>query len=71
MSQTRIGSLVETCASITIGFVVSVIITSIVMPVYGHHVSMADNLQITAIFTVASIARGYLVRRFFENWGRE
>lgn len=69
MTQSRIGSLVETCASIAIGFVVSVIITAVVMPAYGHHVSLGDNLQITAIFTVASIVRGYCVRRWFVLLG--
>lgn len=63
-------SLVETLASIAIGFTMSVIITALVMPAYGHHVTIGDNLQITAIFTVASIIRGYLVRRAFIRWGR-
>lgn len=70
MSQTRLMSLIETLASIAIGFLVSVAITAIVMPAYGHHVSLGDNLEITAIFTVASIIRGYLVRRAFVGWWR-
>lgn len=70
MSQSRRMSLIETVASIAIGFVVSVIITAVVMPAYGHHVTLADNIEITAIFTLASIARGYLVRRFFVRWFR-
>lgn len=70
MSQSRRMSLIETCTSIGIGFVVSVVITAIVMPAYGHHVTMGENLQMTAIFTVASIARGYLVRRAFVRWSR-
>lgn len=69
--QTRLGSLAETVISIAIGFVVSVLITDAVMPLYGHEVSIADNLEITAIFTVASIIRGYWVRRMFNAiWGR-
>lgn len=69
MSQSRRMSLLETCASIAIGFVVSLAITAVVMPAYGHHVTLGQNLQITAIFTVASIVRGYLVRRAFNRWG--
>jgi len=65
MSQTRRMSLIEPSASIAIGFVVSVVITAIVMPAYGHAVSLVDNVQITLIFTVASIVRGYYVRRMF------
>ena len=66
MSQSRLGSLAETLASIAVGFVVSVVITAIVMPAYGHAVSLTDNLQITAIFTVASIVRSYCLRRLFN-----
>lgn len=69
MTQSRRMSLIETCASIAIGFVVSVIITALVMPAYGHQVTLADNIQITMIFTVASIVRGYAVRRLFVKWG--
>lgn len=67
MSQSRLQSLAETIASIAIGFVVSVIITALVMPAYGHAVTFGDNIQITAIFTVASVLRGYAVRRFFNH----
>lgn len=70
MSQTRRMSLVETCVSIAIGFVVSVAITAVVMPLYGHDVTFSQNIQITLIFTVASVLRGYLVRRAFVKWWR-
>ena len=51
----------------------SVVLTAVVMPAYGHAVTLGENLQITGIFTVASIARGYMVRRAFVRlavrWG--
>jgi Mg/Co/Ni transporter MgtE len=59
--------MVETCVSIAIGFIVSMIITAAIFPAYGHHVSVIDNAQITAVFTIASVARGYLVRRWFNS----
>jgi membrane protein implicated in regulation of membrane protease activity len=70
MKQSRLSSFAETCLSIAIGFVVSLAITAVVLPAYGHAVTFSQNLQITAIFTVASVARGYLVRRAFNRWGR-
>ena len=70
MKQSRISSFAETCLSIAIGFVVSLILTALVLPVYGHAVTFGQNLQITGIFTIASVARGYLVRRAFVRWGR-
>ena len=63
--QSRLHSLLETLASIAIGFVVSLGITAVVLPAYGHQVTWGQNLEITAIFTVASILRGYAVRRLF------
>ena len=63
--QSRLHSLLETLSSIAIGFFVSLGITAVVLPAYGHQVTWGDNIQITAIFTVASIVRGYAVRRLF------
>ena len=70
MTQSRLSSLAETCMSIAIGFCVSLVITALVLPAYGHPVSFGQNLQITGIFTLASIARGYLVCWAFVRWGR-
>lgn len=64
--QSRKGSLVETCASTAIGFVVSLMLISLVLPAFGYHSTPAHNFWITVIFTVASVVRGYCVRRFFE-----
>ena len=63
--QSRLHSLLETLSSIAIGFLVSLGITSVVLPAYGLPVTWGQNLEITAIFTVASIVRGYAVRRLF------
>lgn len=66
MNQTRLSSLIEAVINVAIGFVVSLALTAFVLPAYGHHVTLGENLQITAIFTVASIARSYAVRRWFN-----
>lgn len=66
MRQTRLASLFEAIVNVGIGFVVSVGITAVVLPAYGHPVGLGDNLQITGIFTVSSILRSYVVRRWFN-----
>lgn len=38
----------------------------VIAPWYGLDVTMAENLEITAAFTVLSIARSYTWRRFFN-----
>lgn len=65
--QTRRQSLIETLAGVAIGFILSMVLCYIVYPLHGHAFTLAQNVSITVIFTVASILRGYGVRRFF-NW---
>jgi hypothetical protein len=64
--QTRLSSLIEAVINVAIGFVVSLVLTALVLPAYGHAVTFSENLQITGIFTIASIARSYAVRRWFN-----
>lgn len=47
------------------GFLISLAAAPIVYPIFGHSFSMAQNVGITLVFTVLSLARGYLVRRLF------
>lgn len=67
MTQTRKGSLHEAMVGTAIGFLVSVIAGFILYPLHGAHFSFATNLYITAEFTVISVVRGYIVRRWFNN----
>jgi hypothetical protein len=66
-SQSRLGSALEVVAGTAIGFAVSFCLGRVIYPLYGFHATMTDNLELTAWFTVASIVRGYIVRRAF-NW---
>lgn len=65
MEQSRLMSLVEVVMSTLIGFVVSVWANWAVLPLFGFKVKLAESFAITLIFTVISIVRSYLVRRFF------
>lgn len=66
--QTSKGSLIETLVSTGSGFVLSVAVWEwVVKPIWHIETSFVENLSITALFTVASIARGYVVRRFFNH----
>jgi hypothetical protein len=66
VNQTRLASLAEATINTAIGFVMSVLLSAVVYPLFGFQVTLAQNLAITAIFTIASIARGYAVRRWFN-----
>lgn len=65
--QSRRLSLIETLAGVALGFCLSVAASLVVYPMFGHSFTLGQNMGITVIFTVISIARGYAVRRLF-NW---
>ena len=66
MEQSKFGSLIEACINTAIGFMTTLVLAPIVYPLFGHSFTLAQNLGITAIFTVMSILRGYAVRRWFN-----
>lgn len=66
MKQSRLMSLLEQTLSTAIGFGIALATQLIVFPWFGFHPDIGTNLAITAIFTVVSVARGYLLRRLFE-----
>ena len=60
-------SAVEVVAGTVVGFAVSLALTFTVLPAFGYPVTAPDAWGITAIYTAASILRGYAVRRFFNG----
>lgn len=66
MVQSKFDSLVEACINTAIGFLTTLVLAPIVYPLFGHAFTLAQNLGITAIFTVVSILRGYAVRHWFN-----
>ena len=59
-------SLIEAIANVAVGFAVAVLTQIIVFPLFGLQVSLGENLAIGGLFTLASIARSYVLRRVFE-----
>ena len=69
--QSKWQSLLETLVSVVTGLIISLIIQTLIMKYYLKiEVSHTDNLIITIIFTVASVIRGYVIRRIFNRFHR-
>ena len=66
MNQTKIGSLIEVCINTLIGFFVSFLTWPIAAELTGIDYTHGQHWSVTAIFTVVSVARGYVVRRWFN-----
>jgi len=66
--QSRLGSLFEQVSNTAFGFVLSMLTWEFVIkPLWDLPTTHGDNLAITTVFTVISILRGYVVRRFFNR----
>jgi hypothetical protein len=66
MNQTKLGSAIETCVNVTIGLVISMIANHFIFPAFGFALSTHDNVAISVIYTIISIVRQYVLRRWFN-----
>lgn len=64
--QSRAASFVESLTNVAIGYGVAIASQLLVFPMFEIHIPITDNLAIGAWFTAISIARSYVVRRWFN-----
>lgn len=65
MAQSRKGSLFESITNIAVGYLLSLVTMTVVLPMFGVRLPMHDNALIVLVFTVVSLIRGYFLRRLF------
>jgi uncharacterized membrane protein (DUF485 family) len=65
--QTRMGSFVEAWLNVLVGFGVSFLANLLVLPLFGFYVTTSYAFGIGVIFTAISLARSYIIRRFFNG----
>lgn len=66
MTQTRLGSLIEAVCNVAIGFGINFTANAFLFPLFGWHISAGQNLTLGCIYTAISVARSYVVRRWFN-----
>lgn len=68
MSQTKLGSIAEAWANIAVGFGVNFTANMIILPLFGFHsLTLRTNLIIGLLYTVISLVRSYVLRRWFNG----
>ena len=67
-SQTRSMSLIESVANTGAGFLVSLVLQISLFYLMSIETTTTQNLLMSGVFTVASLVRGYLMRRLFVWW---
>jgi hypothetical protein len=65
--QTKKQSFLESVTNTAIGFIISLASTFVIFPLMGLHSTAGKNIVITLFFTLVSILRGYVIRRFFNK----
>lgn len=65
--QSKLQSVLESCANIAVGFLVSYMSTFLIFPLMGFESNYSKNLIITIFFTVVSFIRSYIIRRIFNK----
>ncbi len=66
MMQSRTMSFIEAATNVVVGFGLAVLTQVLVFPVFGIAVSFDQHVSIAVIFTLVSLARGYVLRRVFN-----
>lgn len=67
MRQTKLGSFYESLINVAIGFGINFIANLVILPLFGFDITLTDNLYIGLLYTVVSVARSYVVRRWFDR----
>ena len=65
--QTKRQSLKEAITNILIGYLTALLSQIVVFPLFDILVPLSDNLLIGAYFTIISLVRSYIIRRYYEN----
>lgn len=66
MNQTRLGSLIETIINTVIGFAINYCANLLILPLFGFHITPANNFLMGLLYTGISVARSYTIRRWFN-----
>lgn len=69
--QSKRESMIETLMNVGIGWFISFIANMLVLPLFGYDINLTDGVLISIIFTIISIVRGYMVRRWFNSKERK
>ena len=65
--QSKFQSLIESFINILIGYLTALFSQVLIFPLFNIYVSIQDNLLIGLFFTVISLIRSYLIRRYFNK----
>lgn len=67
MNQTRLGSFIEACINVLIGFWINFFANLVILPAFGFtSLTAKTNFLIGIAYTLVSVVRSYVIRRWFN-----
>ena len=68
--QTKFQSFIESLTNILIGFLTAICSQLAIFPLFNIDIPIQDNLLIGLYFTLISLVRSYVIRRYFNKKGK-
>ena len=65
--QSKRNSLIEACTNTAIGYGINFLGQLVIFPLVGVRASVRQNIGIGLLFTLISVARQYVIRRWFTK----
>lgn len=65
--QSKKQSFKESVVNVAVGYAVALISQLIVFPIVGVQSTLTQNIKISLYFTIISLIRSYLIRRYFNK----
>ena len=65
--QSKKHSFIESLLNTVVGFLISLLVQLLIYPILNIPVTIFQNIIITSVFTIVSIIRGYIIRRYFNS----
>ena len=65
--QSKKNSFIESLLNTIVGFLISLLVQLLIYPILNIPVTIFQNIIITSVFTIVSIIRGYIIRRYFNS----
>jgi hypothetical protein len=67
MMQSRYHSVIEACTNTAIGYGINFFGQLVIFPMVGIKASVGQNIKVGLLFTCISVARQYVIRRWFTR----
>lgn len=65
--QTKKGSFIEAIVNTFVALLITILVSPLIYWICGVNMSYAQMSMATVLFTIVSVARNYVIRRFFNK----